>query len=250
MERHSSDSVVGIPCAGKTTAKVDLPAPEMFRIFIKITLQYAFMCAVMLLSAGTLRWMRAWIYLAVSLICFFVNALVLRRTNPQLIAERHKKHEDTKPFDKRLTALIAITTILMFVVAGLDAGRYRWSSIAAPLLYPGVLLHILGMAVLGWAMSTNPFVEKTVRLQTDRDQRVISAGPYAIVRHPMYTGMILMGIGYPLIAGSAWSLVLLFVYIGLFVLRTVLEDRTLQAELPGYREYLHITRYRLLPHVW
>ncbi len=250
MQRLSTDSVAAIPCAGKTTAKVDLPAPEMFRIFTKISLQYMFMCAVMLLSAGTLRWMRAWIYLAVSLTCFFVNAMVLRRKNPQLIAERHKKHEDTKPFDKRVTALIALTTVLMFIVAGLDAERYRWSSLAALLLYPGVLLHILGMAVLGWAMSANPFVEKTVRVQTDRNQRVISTGPYAIVRHPMYTGMILMGIGYPLIAGSAWSLLPLFVYIGLFVLRTVLEDRTLQAELPGYSEYLHITRYRLLPHIW
>ncbi len=250
MKRFSADSAVLIPGAGNTTAKTDLPAREMIRIFIKITLQYLFMCAAMLLSAGTLRWMRAWIYLAVALSCFFVNALVLRRTNPQLIAERHKKHEDTKPFDKRLTALIALTTVLMFIVAGLDAQRYRWSSIPALLLYPGVLLHILGMAVLGWAMSSNPFVEKTVRLQTDRDQRVVSTGPYAIVRHPMYTGMILMGIGYPLIAGSAWSLLPLFVYISLFVLRTVLEDRTLQAELPGYKEYLNVTRHRLLPRIW
>ncbi len=250
MERLSEDSVVSTPCAGKTTAKVDPSAPGIFWIFIKITVQYVFMCAVMLLSAGTLRWVRAWIYLAIALICFFVNALVLRRNNPRLIAERHKKHEDTKPFDKRLTALIAITTLVMFIVAGLDAVRYRWSSMAALLLYPGVFLHILGMVVLGWAMSANPFVEKTVRIQTDRNQRVISTGPYAIVRHPMYTGMILIGIGYPLIAGSAWSLLPLFVYIGLFVLRTVLEDRTLQAELPGYGEYLRITRYRLLPYVW
>ncbi|HYK89976.1 MAG TPA: isoprenylcysteine carboxylmethyltransferase family protein [Acidobacteriota bacterium] len=224
--------------------------PKLLRIFLKISLQYFLMCAVMLVSAGTLLWMRAWVYLAVALVCFLVNACVVHHFNPDLIAERHRHHEDTKPFDKVLTRLIAVDTILMLVVSGLDAVRYKWSFLPDLAVYPGILLHALGMATLGWAMSSNPYVEKTVRIQVDRDQRVISVGPYALIRHPMYLGMILMGIGFPLIAGSAWSVAPLGVYIFLFILRTALEDKTLRSELSGYEEYARDTRHRLVPGLW
>ncbi len=227
-----------------------MEAPKLWRIFLKISLQYLFVCAILLISAGTWRWSRAWVYLAVALLCFSVNAWVVRTRNPELIAERHKKHEDTKPFDRILTALIAAMTVVMFVVAGLDAVRYRWTSLPHFFLYPGILLHVLGMAVLGWAMSTNPYVEKTVRIQADRGQRVVTAGPYALVRHPMYFGMILMGIGFPMIAGSVWSFGPLGVYIALFIIRAALEDRTLRSELPGYADYAQRTRYRLVPGLW
>lgn len=250
MARLASSSMGTVAIQEGTAAKTNPNVRSLLLILLKVVLQYAFMCGVLLVSAGTFRWTRAWVYCALGVFCFLVNAWVVQKKNPRLIQERHKKREDTKPFDKILTAIIALVIMAMYVVAGLDAVRYGWSLLPVSLLYLGIVLHVLGMAAMGWAMSINPYVEKTVRIQTDRDQRVVTVGPYGIVRHPMYIGMIFLGLGFPLIAGSAWSFVPLGVYIFLFILRTALEDRTLRRELPGYEEYAQRTRFRLLPGLW
>jgi protein-S-isoprenylcysteine O-methyltransferase Ste14 len=224
--------------------------PKLWPVFLKIVLQFVFISAVLLIAAGTFRWFRAWIYIGVGFFCFLVNAAVIRNRNPQLIIERHRKHKDTEHFDKVLTALIALLTVAMYVVAGLDAVRYGWSALPSILLYAGVLLEASGMAIIGWAMAVNPYLEKSVRIQIDREQKVVSRGPYALVRHPMYVGMILMGLGFPMIVGSAWSLVPLSIYSALFVLRTALEDETLRRKLPGYEAYASLVRFRLVPGLW
>jgi len=208
------------------------------------------MGAVLLAAAGTLYWARAWIYLGVGLFCLAVNASIVLRINPQAIVERHKKHEDTKTFDKVLTRIIALATVGTWIVAGMDAVRFGWSSISAGWLYPGVALHLLGMAGVCWCLATNPYLEKSVRIQADRDQRVITTGPYGFIRHPMYLSVIVMMLGCPLILGSTWAFMPVAIYIALFVVRTVLEDRTLRRELRGFEEYTQATRHRLLPGIW
>lgn len=138
----------------------------------------------------------------------------------------------------------------MLVVASLDAGRFKWSPAPVALQIVGWLGLILAGRLILWVTSTNTFLSRTVRIQEERGQRVITTGPYRWVRHPMYSGVIVIMVCVPLVLGSSWALVP-GVLIGiLFVIRTALEDRTLQMELPGYDEYAKRIRYRLLPGVW
>jgi len=133
---------------------------------------------------------------------------------------------------------------------GLDVGRYRWSNLGLWATVLGLVIFSCGWILLTWAMLVNPHFETTVRIQTDRHHRVVTTGPYTIVRHPGYVGASLWALGSPLIVGSAYGLIPAGLTVLLLVLRTYLEDRTLQAELPGYAEYAKQVRYRLLPGIW
>jgi len=113
-----------------------------------------------------------------------------------------------------------------------------------------MLLVIAGHALVVWATGTNAFFSQVVRIQTERGHTVITGGPYRYVRHPAYVGMILVVVGAPIMLGSWWALIPGVISAVLMIVRTVLEDRTLQAELSGYVEYAQHTRYRLLPGVW
>jgi protein-S-isoprenylcysteine O-methyltransferase Ste14 len=108
----------------------------------------------------------------------------------------------------------------------------------------------MAMALITWAMMANPHAETTVRIQTDRDHKAVTSGPYRIVRHPMYVGAILMYPAAALMFGSMWALAISGLIAILFVWRTALEDRTLRRELPGYEEFAALTRYRLIPGLW
>jgi protein-S-isoprenylcysteine O-methyltransferase Ste14 len=117
-------------------------------------------------------------------------------------------------------------------------------------VYPGVIVFALAMALVGWTLAVNRHAETTVRIQTDRGHAVVTWGPYRFVRHPMYVGAIFMYAGTPLVWGSVAALGISSAIILLFVWRTVLEDRMLQRELPGYVEYAARTRFRLIPGLW
>jgi len=201
-------------------------------------------------AAGRLEWPRAWIYAGFSLLGLALNSVVVLCKNPELIAERWKRHKGTKRFDKVFMVLYVPTTIALPVVAGLDAVRFGWSALPGWTLWPGVLLLLLSIPPIAWAMATNPHLETTVRIQHDRGHKVITTGPYAIVRHPMYVGAILNLAGVPLVLGSAWAYVPAGLAVLIFLCRTALEDRTLRRELPGYEDYTQRTRYRLAPGVW
>jgi protein-S-isoprenylcysteine O-methyltransferase Ste14 len=207
-------------------------------------------CALFV-SAGQLHWVRGWIYMGLYVVGMSIAAVVIWRFNPSLIGARANwRHSDTKPFDKVFLALFLPVLVGQLVVAGLDAARYRWSSLPAACLYTGSMLFVGAVSLMAWTLVVNPYAESTVRIQTDRGHRVITSGPYRFVRHPMYTGALFMYVATPLVLGSLWALAFTGVLIVLFVWRTVLEDRTLRNELPGYQEYAARTRYRLLPKVW
>jgi protein-S-isoprenylcysteine O-methyltransferase Ste14 len=136
------------------------------------------------------------------------------------------------------------------VLAGLDAGRFGWSSVPPSLQAAGWAGLLFAGAVIWWAASANTFLSRMVRIQDDRGHRVVAEGPYLWIRHPMYAGVIVFILCVPLVLGSCWALVP-GVLIGiLFVTRTTLEDQTLREELPGYRDYAQRVRYRLIPWVW
>jgi protein-S-isoprenylcysteine O-methyltransferase Ste14 len=138
----------------------------------------------------------------------------------------------------------------MPVVAGLDVGRFHWSNLDFAFVFPGVVLLILSTFLLNWAMAVNPFFEPTVRIQKDRDHKVIANGPYNIVRHPGYLAGLAYIFSAPLIIGSVFAFVPAGVYMILVLVRTSLEDRTLCEELIGYTEYSKKVRYRLFPWIW
>jgi protein-S-isoprenylcysteine O-methyltransferase Ste14 len=203
------------------------------------------------LSAGRLDWRMGWLFVAVFVAGQAMAALVLIPTSPELLGERAEIKEGAKGWDRPLVGFVTLFGPLgIWIVAGLDA-RLGWSSgIALSLQVIAVIVALLGYGLLTWAMASNPFFSGVVRLQDERGHAVATAGPYRYVRHPGYLAGILVDLVTPLILGSFWALIpAVLVACGL-VLRTALEDRTLQAELAGYPEYTQGTRHRLVPGVW
>jgi len=150
-----------------------------------------------------------------------------------------------------LAPLMAVSVgFPMVIVAGLDH-RYNWSSEFPPwLIVIGFILISLGYAFAAWALAENRFFSSVVRIQTDRGHVVCDSGPYLFVRHPGYAGNILALFGIVLALGSEWTLIPATVASIIAVIRTTLEDQTLQEELPGYRDYARRVRYRLIPGIY
>ena len=208
------------------------------------------LAAILFGLAGRLDWLQAWAFiLAFGGFLAFYGLWGVRNDQGQL-NERSKGGQNTKSWDKMILVIYTILLISMLVLAGLDAGRFRWAE--APLVLQ--ILGWLGAAFAGYVIfrtaAVNTYLSRTVRIQDDRGQKVIDSGPYARVRHPMYLGIIVLMISIPLLLGSLWALIPGGLIGILFVLRTALEDRTLFKELPGYPEYAHRVRYRLLPGIW
>lgn len=207
--------------------------------------------AAIFVSAGTMSWLRGWICVIATLAMYALAVVLVQRRNPELLEARANwRHRDTKSFDKVFVSLLLPLYFAQPVVAGLDAVRFRWTSMPFGTVYIGLSFLILGMGLVTWAMTVNPFAETTVRIQTERQHQAITAGPYSIVRHPMYVGGILMFPALGLIFGSMWAFLVGIVLAILFVWRTAMEDRTLRRELPGYAAFAAVTRYRLLPGLW
>ncbi len=200
--------------------------------------------------AGTLRWERGWIFTVTFFVCIIINLVVLFITNPEVIEERSRFHRDAKKWDMVLMSTGSIFILGTLVVAGLDV-RNRWSEFTgAGWLYLGVFLFVAGDLFILWAMAVNKWFSKLVRIQSERGHKVVTTGPYRYVRHPGYVGWSAMWIAIPLILGSLWSLVPAVLSFVLIVIRTFLEDKTLQSELPGYKDYASKVKYRLIPKVW
>ena len=205
----------------------------------------------MFLAAGTVRWLRGWIFTLAMLAIYAVVGFYVHLRNPGLLNARAAwSHGDTQPFDRRFFRLFAPLYMSQPIVAGLDAVRFHWSSMPFVTVYLGLALLASGMALISWAMSVNPYAERTVRIQSDRGQTTVTTGPYHLVRHPMYVGAIVMFPAAGLVFGSWWTVVIGLILVLLFVWRTAMEDRFLLRELPGYRQFSATTRYRLFPGIW
>jgi protein-S-isoprenylcysteine O-methyltransferase Ste14 len=210
----------------------------------------ALLAGLTLACAGDPAWGRGWMYLGLWAFGALLNLLVTARCNPALLAERWKGRPDTRRFDRVLLALYLPAFLAQPAVGALDAARFAWAPLPAWSVWPGLALHLAGMALVAWALAVNPHLEATVRLQQDRDHRVTTRGPYRLVRHPYALGMLLGLAGVPLVLGSAWAMAPWTALVAIFTARTALEDAFLKRELAGYREYAGRTRHRLLPGVW
>jgi protein-S-isoprenylcysteine O-methyltransferase Ste14 len=210
----------------------------------------AYFVLFMFLPAGTWFWMKGWVFIGVFLGTLAVVGAYVWRVNPDVVIARTGVHAGTKHWDRILLWFLLAAMYAIIPVAALDDGRFHWYPVPWWVCGIGYLLFLVGMGIVTWAETVNKFFEVTVRIQTDRGHRVIDTGPYAIVRHPGYVGGILFCLGVALCLGSVWALVPAGLASALLILRTRWEDQTLQAELPGYREFTQRTRYRLIPGVW
>ena len=205
-----------------------------------------------MIISGQWDWWQAWAYAAASILSFVLSRAIVARVHPDLIKERARFMEakDTKPWDKILAPLLGIGSILVLLVAGLDRS-YGWSSpfslIVNILALTGI---VIGYAFSSWALVANRFFSGTVRIQTERGHHVVSSGPYRLIRHPGYAGGLLGYVLIPVLLDSLWAFIPAGLLAAVMVVRTALEDRTLQAELPGYAAYAQKTRCRLIPGVW
>jgi len=204
-------------------------------------------------SSGRLNWVTAWIYVGITTVFIIGSRVILLRKFPDLIAERAKFSDkgNTKQWDKTLMPLVAIFgPIVMLIVAGLDI-RFGWSpKLQLALQIAALVVTILSYFLGVWAIVVNKFFSAVVRIQRERGHTVVTSGPYQYVRHPGYAGGIVANFTIPLLLGSLWALVPAVLVNCLLIVRTALEDRTLQEELDGYSDYIVQVHYRLLPGVW
>jgi protein-S-isoprenylcysteine O-methyltransferase Ste14 len=205
---------------------------------------------ILFLAAGRLNWTWAWVYLGICLVSVAINGTIMLRTSPETIAERGRPQE-TRDWDKVIGGLWALVLYLVLpLVAGLDV-RFGWTrELGAAWNLAGAAVLAVGLGLGGWAMIANAYFSTAVRIQSDRGQTVCRTGPYRFVRHPGYVGFTLQSLGTPLLLGSLWALIPGITAAALMVIRTSFEDRMLQTELPGYRDYARQVRFRLVPGVW
>jgi len=209
--------------------------------------------ATLFLSAGRLGWVWGWVFLGLLAAVLISHVLILVPINPELLAERSRgiRQEGAKGWDKWVATFAAgMGTMVSWIVAGLDA-RFEWSaSVPLALHIGGLIGSVLGWALFMWAMGANAFFSEAVRIQEERGHTVVTDGPYRYVRHPGYVGYITSWLATSLALGSLWALIPVGLVMCLLVIRTALEDKTLQEELDGYQDYARQVRYRLLPGVW
>jgi protein-S-isoprenylcysteine O-methyltransferase Ste14 len=205
-----------------------------------------------LIISGQWRWWQAWAFALVSILGFIISRALAARSHPDLLAERARflQHEDAKSWDKVLAPLVGLGGGLVPIVAGVEARMVWPPSLGLWVSVLALCLLIAGYVFSSYALIENRFFSGMVRIQTERNQQVVSTGPYRWVRHPGYAGALLAYLATPLLLDSNWAFLPAIFFAVCTVIRTSLEDRTLQEELPGYREYAQRVRYRLLPGVW
>ncbi len=227
-----------------------VPICTIVRWLVREFMGVALVGVLLFLAAGTMDWPMGWALVGVYLMWVCANALVLIPRSPELIAERLGPRKGAKAWDTAIISVVGLATLGRLVVAGLDM-RYEWTiGIPAVLPWIALVVAVLGYALGVWAMAVNAFFSQIVRIQEERGHIVVTDGPYRFVRHPGYVGVILFDLAVPVMLGSLWALAFGGLIAVLIVIRTALEDRTLQAELEGYPDYARRVRYRLVPAIW
>lgn len=209
------------------------------------------LAVLLFLPAGTWNWPNGWVFFAVFAAFGAICVPVLMRVNPEILAARSRTFgPGTKLWDRILVRFLITDIFGIVVVGALDDGRFHWSTVPAWVYALGYVLFLLGFTGTAWAEAVNKFAEPSVRIQTERGHTVVSTGPYAIVRHPLYSFSFPVVIGAALALGSLWALVPAAIACLTLILRTHWEDQTLQAELPGYKEFAQRVRFKLIPGIW
>lgn len=222
----------------------------IIRYIVNQVLGIVAMAVALFWSAGRIDWWPAWAAIGVWLACFMLEDIILLRFNPGLLAERLSPPEGAKAWDKVITSILRLMELARYILAGLDI-RYGWTG-GFPLVaqIAALLGCFLGYSLFVTAMASNTFFSQIVRIQIDRGHAVATNGPYRYVRHPGYAGMILFELGISTLLASWWAIAAGGLCAILLIIRTALEDHSLQVDLAGYMDYTSQVRYRLLPYFW
>lgn len=232
-----------------TQKQIQRPIMYLLMTLVQTTVIFGVAPAVVIfILAGRWDLWNVWAYAGVSIVVWSIQAVAMHRVSPDLLKER------VKPSNRGRQPLAAIGAIGFFIlywcIVGLDQ-RFHWSDIVPTAgVVVGLVITALGFGLLTWSMLVNSFFSSAVRIQEDRGQRVISSGPYAIVRHPGYAGGILALLASALALNSLLGIIPAVILLVVFVHRTVIEERMLQSELAGYADYATKVRYRLIPGIW
>jgi protein-S-isoprenylcysteine O-methyltransferase Ste14 len=209
--------------------------------------------ALIFLSAGTIHWPMGWWYYGLVVAATLLSRLIAAFVHPEMLRERGRSlgAENAAEWDRILSPMIGlILPVVVLLIIGFDH-RWSWSPEFPLWVAPvSIVVVVSGYAFSTWAFLVNRFFSGVVRIQAEREHTVVTNGPYRFVRHPGYLGALVAMAATSFMLGSLWGLIPFTLYAGVSVLRTALEDRMLQEELPGYREYAQRTRYRLLPGIW
>lgn len=228
----------------------DMATRLIVRYAIRETLGIVVMGVALFWSAGQIDWWPAWAAIAVMLAWILATAIVIFRFYPALLAERLGPRKGARPWDTVIVSILGLVQLVRYIVAGLDH-RYGWTGgfpLAAQIA--ALTLCVLGYALVVWATASNAFFSQIVRIQSERGHTVATGGPYRCVRHPAYVGAIVYELAVSVLLASWWAGIASGLNAILLILRTVLEDRTLQGELAGNVDYARQVRHRLLPGIW
>jgi len=222
-----------------------------WKTILQIVISMVVLVAAVRLLAGRWDVLMVWVILGIFASAMLVMWFAIFAKDPELVKERQESGPGAKRWDRILLRLYTLFLLATLVVALLDVGRFYWSdTVPLWLRMLGLLGYLASLGLISWAMAENRFFSEVVRIQEDRGHCVVATGPYRYVRHPGYSGMIIIWPGVALALGSWLAVLLSAAIVVLFILRTAWEDRDLQAELTGYAEYAQRVRYRLLPGVW
>jgi len=219
------------------------------RAFLGLLLLLLAMAALLFIPAWTLDYWQAWVFLAVYFACSLAITLYLMKKDPQLLARRMSggPMAEKEPAQRIIMVLASLGFIGLIVLPALDR-HFAWSSMSAPVALAGDALVLLGWLAIFFVFKENTFTSATIELAPDH--KVISTGPYALVRHPMYAGALVMLVGIPIALGSWWGLLVIVAMTPALIWRMFDEENFLARNLPGYVEYQRRVRYRLIPQVW
>ena len=214
----------------------------LFQRFIGIGLFFVF--------AGTFNDIRGNINVALYFIVSIIACIMMFLGHQETLYERGRKQDNTKSWDKILLPIISLLTFFgIYIVAGLG-NRLHWEKLPIEFFYAGIVLYLLSSVFIVWPVLENKHFESTSRIQNNRNQTVIKTGPYKIVRHPGYAGIVIWAIASFLMFGTFQVGIVSLIIIIVICIRTFLEDKMLKNELEGYLEYSQNTKYRLIPFVW
>lgn len=231
--------------------------PDTQRTFIpKVIIQLLLVVFVIpllpMLISGDWAWWEAWTYAVTAILGFVLSRALAAKRHPDILAERARSMQmkDAKSWDKVLSPLMAFGSVFILIVAGFDR-LYSWTGpLSIPLEISAFSVLLLGFAFGAWALMENRFFSGVVRIQTDRGHHVVTTGPYRFIRHPGYVGALWTYLAMPLVFSALWAFIPAVLTLVVIVIRTEMEDATLQKELPGYKEYAQKTKYRLFPGIW
>ena len=227
------------------------PNMALVKMAVRILVSWLLIGVLLFLGAGRFDWGLGWLFFVIWGVLKLLFIFILRLTDPDLLVERTVRHENTQPYDRIILPVYFIFSFATILVGGIDGGRFHWSgTMSALLIIVAYIVYLLGNGLASWAVGANPFFSSESRHQEERGQEVVRVGPYRFVRHPAYLAAVLMWPVTGLLLNSWWAVVPGVLAAVMMFIRTIYEDRMLQTELPGYREYTRQVRYKLFPGIW